>query len=716
VGLAAQDAADVPTTRVQSEQLIPPEWVGNQWLLHEPGARIQEETGYRILALERFHSDRLSQLAKQWGDVSADAHSFAQGRDERLQEALGLSIATTAQRFYIERSALDATLAEHRATVAAVLSGGWLQERLGAAIAQTAMAMAPDDPRFLPRIEAERARLSALESRVANRAAEEIGALNARLAQIPRESIARLADSVAEGYRVAGFYDASVEAQLTRDMSRIQVEMAASRGAGDYQVVAQAAEAAVRSPWNGRGFLEFGAAALLGAIGVMAWVAFATKADFPRLRERIARPLTGRPSRLPRWKGRVGRPRSTALSIWPREVVFGSHCTREIGDYAAGEHASHVTILTDQGVARIGLVDSVAASLTEAGVGCDVMARVSREVPHTVVAEIAAWCKDAKTDLLIAVGGGSVIDTAKAVGIILTNGGSIQDYEGVDRVRHPVTTLYAVPTTAGCGAETSPFCIVRDVSQKRKLEIFSRTLIPERVFIDPVMSRSMPPELTASTGIDALANAVEAYFSTWANPLSDTLALDAIRLIGENLRAAVANGHNLHARQQMALAAFEAGQASVNARSGAVHALGHSLSGQFDLPERIGNAILLPHVMRAYLYADGGRMAKVAEMLGESVAGMGARAAAQRAIDAVTLLMVDVGLPTSLEQVGVDRNALSTLSEQAMQDPLLRTNPGALKREDIEAIYEDAFVEFAEVDMESAAQTSQAAAHERPRS
>jgi alcohol dehydrogenase class IV len=550
---------------------------------------------------------------------------------------------------------------------------------------------------------------------VANRAAEEIGVLNARLAQVPRESTVRLADAIAEGYRVARFYDASIETQLARDMSRIQTEMAASRSEGDYLAVAQAAEAAVRTPWSGRGFLEFGAAALLGAIGGMAWVAFTTKTDFPRLRERLARPLTGRPSRLPRWKGRVGRPRSTALSIWPREVVFGSHCTREIGEWAAGEHATHVTILTDQGIARIGLVDSVAASLTEAGVGCDVMARVSREVPHTVIAEIAAWCKDAKTDLLVAIGGGSVIDAAKAVGIILTNGGEIRDYEGVDRVRHPITTLYAVPTTAGCGAETSPFCIVRDASQKRKFEIFSRTLIPERVFIDPVMSRSMPPELTASTGIDALANAIEAYFSTWANPLSDTLALDAIRVIGENLRAAVDNGHNLHARQQMALAAFEAGQASVNARSGAVHALGHSLSGQFDLPERIGNAILLPHVMRAYLYADGGRMVKVAEMLGESVAGLGARAAAQRAIDAVTLLMMDVGLPTSLEQVGVDKNALATLSDQAMQDPLLRTNPGALKREDIEAIYEDAFVEFAEVEMEPATQTSPAAAREKPR-
>jgi alcohol dehydrogenase len=330
------------------------------------------------------------------------------------------------------------------------------------------------------------------------------------------------------------------------------------------------------------------------------------------------------------------------------------------------------------------------------------MDQVSREVPHPEIAKIAGWCKEAGTDLLIAVGGGSVIDTAKAVGIVLTNGGSILDYAGVDGLSRPITPLYAVPTTAGCGAETSPFCYVRDATNKRKIEIFSRKLIPECIFIDPLMTRSMPPDLTASTGMDALVNAIESYFSTWANPLSDTLALDAMRLISENLRAAVAHGNNLHARQQMALAAFEAGQASVNTRSGAVHALGHSLSGRFDLPERMGNAILLPHVMKAYLYADGRRMAKVAEVLGESVAGLSERAAAQRAIDAVMLLMVDVGLPITLEKVGVDRNAISALSEQALQDPILRSNSGALTRADIEAIYEDAFIEYTEMEMEAA--------------
>jgi len=714
VGTIAPAATGPPNAGVQAEELVSPEFVANQWVMYEPDARVQEDIGNRILAVERYHSERLSQLARRWSHVSDDALSFAEGRNARLQEALGLSIATTAQRLYIERSSLDTALAGALDLQRRVRSGAWFQTRLGEVIVQTAASVAPNTPRFVEQLQLRIKVLSDIERRMAFNADARVVALSARQAQLPRDAIARLADAVADGHRVARFYDASVDAQIARVMGEISNTMAQTRSAGDYLQLAEAAKAALLAPWNARwrGFLEFGAAALLGAIAVMAWVGLSTRADFPRAPARGIRPIAGKPSRLPRWTGTVAGAQSATLSIWPREVIFGSHCTRDIGRHAASEHATHATIVTDQGVAQKGLVDLVKASFAEARVMCDVMDQVSREVPHTVVADIAGRCKAAGTDLLVAVGGGSVIDTAKAVGIILTNGGSILDYEGVDRVSQPITLLYAVPTTAGCGAETSPFCIVRDATHKRKIEIFSRRLIPECIFIDPLMTRSMPPDLTASSGMDALANAIEAYFSTWANPLSDTLALDAMRLILENLRAAVANGNNLSAHQQMALAAFEAGQASVNTRSGAVHALGHSLSGLFDLPERIGNAILLPHVMKAYLYADAHRMAKVAEALGESVAGLSERAAAQRAIDAVMLLMVDVGLPITLEKVGVDRKAISALSEQALQDPILRSNSGALTRADIEAIYEDAFIEYAEMEMEAApSQGTRAAVH-----
>lgn len=700
VGVVPQGTAALPAGE-DSTRLVSPEWVGNQWVMYESEARVQENIGERILAIERFDSERLTTLAQLWREVSEDALNFAAGRSARLQEALGHSIATTARALYNEETSLRSALADARDQQQRIRTGAWFQERLGAVIVQTAGAVPPNTPSFPEQLLSRIRVLSELERRTASNTDALVASLSARYAQLPRDAISRLADAVADGHRVSRFYDASVEANLGRAMNEIQHEMARTRSPGDYQELVQAARATVNPPWRAGGFLEFGAAALLGAIAVMVWVALTTRGDFPRGRGRTITPTAARSFPLIPWKARVAKPRTITLSIWPREVTFGGHCVREIGRHAARGNARHVAIVTDQGVAAKGLVDPVKASLSGAGVQCDVFDLVSREVPHDVIAQIAARCRQAGTDLLVAVGGGSVIDTAKAVGIVLTNGGSILDYDGVDRVRHPIMSLYAVPTTAGSGAETSPFCIVRDATQGRKIEIFSAKLIPERVFIDPLMTRSMPPELTAGTGMEALANAIEAYCSTWANPLSDTLALDAMRLIAENLRATVANGKNLFAREQMALAAFEAGQASVNARTGAVHALGHSLSGLFDIPERISDAILLPHVMKANLNADVRRMAKVAEALGEHVGGLSIRAAAQRAIDAVMLLMVDVGLPTSLTQVGVDKNAITTLSERALQDPFLATNPRAFSRKEIAAIYEDAFIEYAEVEMES---------------
>ncbi|MFZ5862673.1 MAG: iron-containing alcohol dehydrogenase family protein [Nitrospirota bacterium] len=657
---------------------------------------LQERIGARIQALGRYDLQRLNRIHHQWNRVARTAADFNETREMRRQESLGHTIAAAARAQFVERSAIETSLADSRGLRDAIRSGAWRQEHLGLAIVRTAAALAPGDPRFRERLRARGSALIAMESRVGRRADTRVAELSGRLAQLPRDELARLADAVTDGHRTAHLYDTAHDAWVVRAIRGLQDEMDFTRSTDDYRRVADDAKAALAPRWGVGGFWEFGAAALAGIVMTMTWFGATTPGDVRRTSEQTP-PVKRRPSPHLTRRREGAMAQSTILFSWPREVVFGNHCARDIGRYAARDAMTQAMILTDAGVVRQGLAEPVRTSLAESGLRCDLIDKITSEVPHTFIGAIANRCREARADVLIAVGGGSVIDTAKAVGILLTNGGEIQDYEGIDRVTRAITPLYVVPTMAGSGGECSQFCIVLDTARKKKIEIFSRKLIPDRIFIDPTLTRSMPPELTAGSGMDALANAIEAYCSTWGNALTDSLALDAIRLIADNLRTVVANGQHAEGRQHMALAAFEAGLAFTNAQSGAVHALGHSLSGLFDIPQRVGDAILLPHVMQANINADMPRMAKVAEVLGEPIADLSVRAAAQKAVDAVKLLLADVGLPATLDKVGADRNAISTLSEQALQDTFMRTNPRALNFEEIEVIYEDAFGDYAEV-------------------
>ena len=385
------------------------------------------------------------------------------------------------------------------------------------------------------------------------------------------------------------------------------------------------------------------------------------------------------------------------LFSWPKEIFFGNNASEEIGRYIAKEKSLHrVLIVTDEGVVKNNLLDQIKESLNAAVVDYEIYDEVKQDAPDDSIMEALEQFNKAKADLLIAVGGGSAIDTAKAAGILHANGGKIQDYEGIDKVQENLPAFYAVPTTAGCGSEASQFCICLDAKKKIKIGIFSRRVIPQRVFIDPLLTLSMPPELTAGCGIDALNNSIESFFSTWASPITDALSLHAIRLISENLRATVANGKNVDARKNMAVAALEAGLAFTNAQCGAVQALGQSLTGAFQIPQRVSNGILLPHVMRHNLNTNMDRMIEVAKALGEQVNGLSKREAAEKAISAVKWLLVDIGLPKTLGEVGVTKEAISALSQQASKNTFLRTNPASLTQREISKIYENAFLEYEE--------------------
>ncbi len=658
---------------------------------------VQEQIGGRIQGLGRYDQERVARLHQQWVQIVRLSQKFDEGRSGRLQEEIGQTILQANRTIAAERAAIDSALADTLAARRRIRNGSWFQERLGALILQTAQRFPEDTASFTPHLQAKTTALLRIEQRALQRLDSQLGSLVSQAAQFPNVVESRYREAAESGRRSAVLRDGSYDAWNSRLLAEIQGGLAVFRQPEDYLQLAATVRAVNRAQWGIGGFWEYGAASLFGIILAAVWVGFATRQDFLTSASRVSAATVKTP--LPyQWRNEVvAMSQTTTVFSWPKEVVFGSHVSQEVGRSAGKDQAEHAMILTDQGISQKGVVEPITASLAQAGVNYDVFDQVTREVPHTLVADVADRCKQAGINLLVAVGGGSVIDTAKAVGILLTNGGAIQNYEGVDRVAQPIPLLYVVPTTAGCGSEASQFCIVLDTKGKRKVEIFSRKLIPDKIFIDPALTRSMPPELTASSGMDALANCIEAYFSTWASPLTDALALHATRLIADSLRAAVANGHNIEARQNMALAAFEAGLAFTNAQSGAVHALGHSISGLFDVPQRMGDAILLPHVMRANMNADMVRMAKIAEAMGEPVGGLSARDAAGRAIDAVKCLLVDIGLPTTLDKVGVDKKAISTLTEHALQDTFLRTNPRMLHREDIEEIYENAFVEYAEM-------------------
>ncbi len=369
------------------------------------------------------------------------------------------------------------------------------------------------------------------------------------------------------------------------------------------------------------------------------------------------------------------------------EIIFGKGTLRLIGESARRLGATKVFLVSDEGVAKAGWVEKAAASLREARLDYVVWTGVTPNPKDYEVAEGAAAYQASRCDVIVALGGGSAIDAAKAVAILATNGGKIHDYEGVDKVERPLPPLVCAATTAGAGAETTQFTIIVDTKRKVKMTIGSKSLVPDIAIIDPLVLSTKDAVLTANTGMDALTHAIEAYVSVAATPITDVFALRAIGMIASSLRASVASRTNEEAKTSMAMASLMAGIAFSNAILGAVHAMAHPLGGLLDLPHGEVNAILLPHVMRFNLIACVERYAQIARALGEETTGLSAREAAERAIKAVEQLRADIGIRERLSEIGLREEHIPSLSAAAVQDVCLITNPRDASAEDIAAIY-----------------------------
>lgn len=293
-------------------------------------------------------------------------------------------------------------------------------------------------------------------------------------------------------------------------------------------------------------------------------------------------------------------------------------------------------------------------------------------------------------DCIVSLGGGSSHDCAKGIGLVAGGGGHIRDYEGVNKSTQKSAPLFAINTTAGTASEITRFCIITNTDTKVKMAIVDWRCTPIASFNDSLLMAKKPPGLTAATGMDALTHAIEAYVSTAATPVTDSAALMTIKLVSTNLRAAVANGDNMVARDNMMYAQLLGGMAFNNAILGYVHAMAHQLGGFYDLPHGVCNAILLPAVQRFNLIAAPERMADIAVAMGENINGLSIREAADVAIDAIQQLSEDIGIPSGLKELGVKEEDLEVMAKNAMKDACGATNPRVPTLEDVINIFKSA--------------------------
>lgn len=347
-----------------------------------------------------------------------------------------------------------------------------------------------------------------------------------------------------------------------------------------------------------------------------------------------------------------------------------------------------VLITTDKGIRKAGIVDKVEAVLNNAGIELVIYDNTQENPDIKQVEECTEIAKKEGITLIIGVGGGSSIDIGKAVGILMSNAGSLREYEGAEKQEFPPgAPLIAIPTTAGTGSEVTASTVISDVENNRKLSIRSIMNIPKMAFLDTTLLTSLPPHIIAATGIDALTHGIESYTSLDASPISDAYALASIKLIAENMRNFYFNPSDCVAARNMQIASLMAGQAFANAKLGTVHSLATPVGGVFHVAHGVANAILLVPVMEYNLPACINKYADIATAFGENISGMSKVKAAELGIEAVRRLKDDVAIPTTLTEVGVDPMYIDEMAEDSLTSGIHITNPRKTSLQDMKYIY-----------------------------
>jgi alcohol dehydrogenase len=359
----------------------------------------------------------------------------------------------------------------------------------------------------------------------------------------------------------------------------------------------------------------------------------------------------------------------------PSTIHFGEHAVGQVGTEAKRLGASKALIVTDAVLAKVGAIDPVVMSLRNNGVDVVVFDGVNCEPVLSHVAEGLRLLTDERCDLLVACGGGSPIDAAKAISIMATNPGRIKDYMGLDKFTVPGIPVIAVPTTAGTGSEATMFSIITDTDNDVKMLIGSPFLMPKIAIVDPLLTLKLPRGLTAATGLDALTHAIEAYVSVKAQPMTDVLAISAIKLISEYLPLAWGSPEDRVARGKTMLGALQAGIAFSNASVALVHGMSRPIGANFHIPHGVSNAVLLGVVMDYSLTGNPERYADIARALGVGNGGQDFMGVAQAGAEKVKKLIKMLEVP-SLTDLGVSRQKLEPVVAKMAEDAIASGSPG----------------------------------------
>lgn len=370
------------------------------------------------------------------------------------------------------------------------------------------------------------------------------------------------------------------------------------------------------------------------------------------------------------------------------KVIAGENSIESIANEVADFNAKKVLIITDKGVWNAGLIEKPQQLLEAAGVQVEVINSTPPEPEVAHVNAIFQTAKELACDLVIGIGGGSSIDVAKLIAVMLTNDLSLREMINKAPIRYRGVPTMMVPTTAGTGAEVTPNAIVLVPEEELKIGIVSSKMMPDCVILDPLMTVNLPAPITAATGMDALTHAIECYTSKKANPLSDTLALKAITLISRSIRTAFRNGSDIDARHDMQLGAMYGGMAIATSSTTAVHALAYPLGGKYRIPHGLSNAILLPHVMNFNMDHAEEKFKDIAIAMGINTNGLTDRQASVKMIENLYSLIDDLNITINLKEQGITEDDLDGMVEAASKvTRLLDNNPKPMSKGDMRAIY-----------------------------